>query len=243
MSFFDDSGVRPEEHRGPVWSALAIVADQIERLIALNLAWSLQIVPLLLALGFPQWPLWLRIALLAYTGLALGPATGAVYALASRVGEGELLRVELAVEVLRGVLRPSLERLIPLYSGLAWLAAGAWLAAAVRLPLLDVLAQAAALLLAVCAIYWGPLFALRPELPALGILRASAHLVWRHPARTLLSGGAMLLALALGVVSVGGTFLIVPVVVALLQVQLYRHVTQKQGAPQSLHERGARHCG
>jgi uncharacterized membrane protein len=225
MPFFDDSGVRPEEHRGPIWSAFAILGDQVERMVALNIAWSVQLVPMLLGLGFSDWPTGLRALLVIYTGLVLGPATGALFGLVVRAAQGELLRVELAVEVLREVFQPSLVTLVPLYSGFAWLAAVAWLAATVQLPVVDVLVQVIALLLALCSIYWGPLFALQPGLSAWGILRESVRLVWRQPGETLRSALVILAALALGVVSVGGTFLIVPVVVALLQVQLYRFVS------------------
>jgi uncharacterized membrane protein len=75
-----------------------------------------------------------------------------------------------------------------------------------------------------CAIYWGPLFAADPTLPAWALVRRSIMLVWRAPLRTLLTASAVLLTLIIGVISVGGLFLIVPITVALLQAHLFRHL-------------------
>ncbi|MDI7275687.1 MAG: hypothetical protein QME94_06895, partial [Anaerolineae bacterium] len=166
MPFFNDIGVRVEEHQGPLWSTFAILADQIERMVALNLAWSLQLVPMLIGLGFHELPWWLRAPLLAYTGLALGPATAALFGMVARAGEGELLTLEVAREVLGALAAPGLTRLVPLYSAFAWLGLAAAISADAGLLALDVLARLAMLLVGLGAIYWGPLLALRPGLSA-----------------------------------------------------------------------------
>ena len=227
MPFFDDSGVRTEEHRGPLLSAFAVLFDQIERMVVLNVAWAVQLVPLLAALAFPELPLGVRVPLVAYSVLALAPATGALFGLVARACDGELLRLETVREVLREVARPSLVTLMPLYSLFVWLALLAGWAASRQLLVLDVLARLLILLLGVCAVYWGPLFAARPAQSALAVLRESVRLAWRFPLLTVLAGMASLLAAALGLISVGGMVLVVPVLVVLLQTQQYRHVKRE----------------
>jgi hypothetical protein len=100
-------------------------------------------------------------------------------------------------------------------------------AASRQLLVLDVLARLLILLLGVCAVYWGPLFAARPAQSALAVLRESVRLAWRFPLLTVLAGMASLLAAALGLISVGGMVLVVPVLVVLLQTQQYRHVKRE----------------
>lgn len=227
MPFLDDTGVR-DERRGPRWAAFATLADQVERLVAVNVGWSLQLLPGVLALAFPAWPPVLRIALLVYTGLALVPATGALYGLAGRAVDGDLLSVDLAVATLRELALPSLRALAPLYGALGLVVGWAALPGASGTPALDTLAPLAALLLLTAAGYWGPLVAAEPDRPAWPVLRASARLVWRAPGSTLLTAGVVAGALVVGAVSVGGLFLVVPVLVALLQTHLFRSVASRQ---------------
>ena len=210
MPFFDDSGPRPEEERNPLWRALAVVRDQLERMMLLNLFWSVQTVPLIIAWAFPQIPAGVRLLLTFYTAIALLPATATLFAV--------------LVQVSLEQMRPSFTKLLPLMSLFYWLAWGATIAAANQLLILDVLARLTLLLLAVTALYWGPLLVTAPELSVWGILRQSATQFWRTPAPTLLIALACLFALLLGAVSIAGLFLIVPVLVVLMQVELYRAV-------------------
>lgn len=221
MPFLDDSGIRAEEHQGPVLGAFAVGLDQLERMVALNIAWAALLLPALAGLGFQALPLWLRTGLVACSLLALAPATGVLHFLLARACEGELLCLEMTREAIRQAARPALTRLAPLYTGLAGLALLAWWR---PLLLVDVLARLGILLLLVTAIYWGPLFALRPELGAVRTLRESARLVGRYPWSTLRTSLAILAVSVLGVASVGGLFLAAPVLVGLMQMQLYRHL-------------------
>ena len=60
MPFVADIETR-DEARGPIWGPFAVIRDNVERLVALNLGWSVQLLPGVLALAFPQLPLWLRL--------------------------------------------------------------------------------------------------------------------------------------------------------------------------------------
>jgi hypothetical protein len=114
---------------------------------------------------------------------------------------------------------PSLIALSPLLGTLAlffWLAV---LVSGMHLLLLDVLLRFGVLALLVCSLYWGPLFVEYPGRSSLFLFRQSVLLVWRYPGPTLLTGMIVLFAMVLGVVSIGGLFLIVPVVVAVLQTR------------------------
>jgi hypothetical protein len=227
MPFFDDTGSDTQTARGPLWGAFATLRDQLERLIVLNIAWSIQLLPGVAALAFPGLPGWARLLMLAYSGLVLAPATGALYALVRLAAQGEPIGLEQATDTLRALALPSFRVLTPLYGMLGLLcgaiaAASAWRTnGAAGLLVLDVGLRLALLLGLTCANYWGPLFARAPEQPAGAILRRSALLAWRHPGRTLLTSGAVLLVLAIGALSVGGLFLVVPVLAALLQTHMY----------------------
>lgn len=228
MPFFDDSGVRPEEARGPIWGAFATLADQIERMIALNIGWALQQAPGAAALMLTDWPIWARLPLAGYSALALAPATGVLYALIARACDGEMLRWESVGETLRVVAKPSLFSLMPLFASAgALLFVAAWAASAQQV-LLDALAQLGIFLLAATSLYWGPLFAERPERSAFALLRRSLSLIGQYPLPTLLLAGVCAFALLLGIISIGGLVLIVPVVLALLQTHMLRHLRSKQ---------------
>jgi uncharacterized membrane protein len=60
----------------------------------------------------------------------------------------------------------------------------------------------------------------------LRVLVASVRIVWKYPAQSLVLSGAVLLAVVLGTISIGGWILIVPVVIALLQIQMYRNLVE-----------------
>jgi hypothetical protein len=231
MPFFDDTGIDTQAAQGPFWGAFATLRDQLERLIVLNIAWSIQLLPGVAALAFAELPAWARLLMLAYSGLAVAPATGALYALARLAAQGEPLSLELATGALRSLALPSFRVLAPLYSTLgvacaAIAALGTWRAAPLPLLALDVGLRLALLLGLTCASYWGPLFAQAPERPPAALLRQSALLVWRYPGRALLISGAVLLVLLIGAISVGGLFLVVPVLAALLQTHMYLALRQ-----------------
>jgi hypothetical protein len=224
MPFFDDSGVRLEEHKGPLLSSLAILCDQVERMVALNIAWAAQQIPWLMAFAFQGWPMWARVPLALYSALAFTPTTALLFGMLARACDGELLSVRMARESLRRLALPSVVTLVPLYSAFIGLPLLAWWAGRQGWLLVDVVARLAILLLAVCAIYWGPLFAQQPKRSAVYVLRQSVELVWRFPLQTILTGIAVLLGLLLGLISIGGLVLVVPLWVALLEIQQYRDV-------------------
>ncbi|MCL6510158.1 MAG: hypothetical protein K6U78_05680 [Anaerolineae bacterium] len=230
MPFLDDSGVRTEEKRGPIWDAFATLADQVERMIALNIGWALQQAPGAVALMLTDWPIWVRLLLAGYSALALAPATGVLYALVARACDGEMLRWELVGEALRAVAKPSLFNLMPLFAAAGALLFVAVWAASARWMLLDALAQLGLLLLAATSLYWGALFAERPQRSAFVLLRRSLSLIGQYPLHTSLLAAVSAFALLLGIVSIGGMVLIVPVVLALLQTHMLRHLRSKRDA-------------
>jgi len=222
MPFPDDTGVRLEDHRGPLLSAFATLWDQVERMVMLNVAWAIHLLPLLGAVGFPELPRWLRIGMIAYSALAIAPATGVLFGALWQACDQELLSVELVRETLRRVGVASYTRLAPLYSLFVWLSLLALWAARRDLFVLDTVARLLFLLLGVCAMYWGPIFAEDPDRSLPAIVRRSVAVVLRYPLPSLLLSIGVVLALTLGLISVGGIFLVVPVLVALLQIQHYK---------------------
>jgi hypothetical protein len=219
VPFLDDTGPR-DEPRGPTWAAIATVGGQVERLVAANLVWALQLAPGLVALGFQDLPAWLRIVLGLYSATVLPPATAVLYGLAAEACEGQHVDVGLVRELLREHFRRSLLVLAPLYGTFGVFIWIALLAAVV--PLVVTVLTAAVLLWSLCATYWGPLFVDRPELSALGLARESVRLVWRRPAQALGTWLVVVLAALVGVVSIGGLVLIVPMLIAILQTHRYR---------------------
>ncbi len=220
MPFLWDTGSR-DERRGPIWETFAVVRDNLERMVALNAAWSMQLLPGVLALAFPGLPPWLRAAMLLYSATLIIPATGALYALMLSTARGEPPSVELALGVAREMALPSLLRLTPLLGLFGVLA---WTGMLVPAPAVTTLVTLLCLLWYVCSVYWGPLLVLEPELGSVGIARGSAELVWHYPLQSLAICAVATSALAVGVASVGGFFLIVPVVVALLHVEMCVHL-------------------
>jgi len=222
MPFFDDSGPRPEQERNPIWRSFALIKDQLERLILVNLLWSLQTVPLWVALAFDQIPSWLRVALSLYTTIALAPATAALFAVVADLSDDVPVDRDLLWNHFKAQVKPGFLKLLPLLSLFYWIGLLATYAAGRGWLLVDVSARLVFLLLLVFSLYWGPLLVYEPKLLAWGILYRSARRFWKRPGQTLGMGLACLFALALGIVSVAGFMLIVPVLIALFQVQLYR---------------------
>ncbi len=219
MPFFEDIGSEDEILHRPIWGAFALVKDNLERLIVANIGWSLQLLPAIVAYGFVMLPPAVRILFVLYSFIVLVPATGVLFRLMARVCQSEMLRLDMLKEDLREVALPSFISLSPLLGTLAlffWLAL---FTSALHILLLDVLLRFFILALLVCSVYWGPLFAQYPGRSSLFLLRQSALLAWRYPVPTLQTGIVVVLAMVLGVVSIGGLFLIVPVVVALLQTR------------------------
>jgi hypothetical protein len=227
MPFVADIETR-DEPRGAIWQSFSIIRDNVEQLVALNLAWSLQLVPGLLALAFPQWPPGLRVGLGLYSATAVIPATGLLYALALAASRGEPLNRDLALDSLRQLLMPSFRVLTPLYGAFGILI---WLALLVGpgAPFVSTLATLAGLLWYLCATYWGPFLVSNPGTSAMHVAGRSIALAWRYPAETLVAALVSAAALLVGLISIGGLFLIVPVVIALLHTQRYLDLTRRKG--------------
>jgi hypothetical protein len=224
MPFLEDTGVRTEEHRGPLVSAFSVLLEQIERMVLLNLVWAVQFVPVLCAYILSL-PLAIRLILLACNGLMYFPLTGMLYIAIGKACDGELLRVDTVMDALRGTSRRSALVLAPLLVVFPALVLVTIWASSANFLLLDVLARLAILVLGVCSLYWGPLFAASSDSSAVFILRRSAALTFKYPLLTILTGCAVLLTMIIGTFSVGGLFLIVPVLIALIETQLSRHLT------------------
>ena len=216
MPFLEDIGADDEVLQRPIWGTFALVKDNLERLIAANLGWSLQLIPAIVAFGFNSWPLMVRVLLVLYSVTALAPATAILFRFMARVCQYEALRLDMVKDDFRELAVPSFISLAPLFGVLGvffWLTL---LLSTIHILLIDVLIRFIFIVLLVCSMYWGPLFAEDPERAPWSILGQSLLLVWRYPAPTVQTGIVVLLALLLGTISVGGLFLIVPVLVALL---------------------------
>jgi hypothetical protein len=222
MPFFDDSGPRPEEEHNPLWRSFALLKDQLERFLLVNVLWACQTIPLLVALTFDQMPLWLRITLSLYSALILPAATVALFAVVSDLSDGLPLEAEMLWSHFKSQIKAGFLKWLPLISLFYWLALLAGYAAAQGWLIVDTLARLTFLLLLVFSLYWGPLLVYEPQAQAWTILCRSVQLFWKNPAQTLLVALGSLLALTLGVLSIGGFLLIVPALIALFQIQLYQ---------------------
>jgi len=228
MPFVADIETR-DESRGPIWGPFAVIRDNVELLLVLNLGWSLQLLPGVLALAFPQLPPWLRLAMGVYSATALIPATGVLYALTLAAARGEQLSMELAIQSLRDFALPSFRILMPLYGVFGVLI---WLAIIIgpAMPIVTTLATLACLLWYLCATFWGPLLAAHPDTDVVSVVRVSILLEWRYPAETLVTALVAAVALVVGTISIGGLVLIVPVVIALLHTQRYLDLVAREAA-------------
>jgi len=222
MPFFDDSGPRPEQERSPIWRSFALIKDQLERLILINFLWALQIIPLFVGLAFDQIPLWGKVVLSLYSAAMLPPATATLFAVVADLSSEVPLDREMVWNHFKVQVKPGFLKLLPLLSLFYWVALLSSVASAQNWLIVDTLARLVFLLLLVFSLYWGPLLVHEPKLQAWNILYRSARRFWKRPGQTLLIGLACLLALVLGVISIAGFMLIVPALIALFQVQLYR---------------------
>lgn len=222
MPFLDDTGIQTEVERGPLWSAFAAFASQLERAILLNLLWSVQLLPAITGIAFFQLPDVLRLALIVYTLAALPPATAILYGVVARLAEDEHINPDTVRDVLRDKGRAGFVVLVPLYGSLGFLAWAAQVSS--EIMMLSALLQLLLLIELVAANYWGPLLIATDRPTAPGILLASLRLIWRRPVQTGLLTGVVGLALLLGTISVGGLFLAVPVIIALLQMYMFRTI-------------------
>ena len=228
MAFFDDTGIDEDDLRNPIWGAFALLKDNLERLIAINLGWSIQLIPAVIAFAFPGIPPWVRILLFLYSATILAVATGALYDIVNRICEHEQPRLETVKETVQSLGIPSLRTLAPLYGLLGLIFWIIVFLTPVHLLPLDVVLRLCILCLLVCSTYWGPYFTQNPTASWWQILRQSVSLFWQHPGKTLLTDLVVLLALILGTVSIGGLFLIVPVLVAILQTLRFRELDARE---------------
>lgn len=226
MPFLDDTGIREEIDRGPFWSAFATFGGQLERMVAVNILWALQLAPAVLAMLLIGAPDILRWALIFYTAAAIPPATVVLYALMRGATDGEPIEFGLIRELLGKLLIPSYWAFAPLLGSLGFVLWVINTANEAGLQIVSVPLQVGFLFLLTSANYWSSLLIEHPEWSAPAILQLSLKLVWRAPGRSLLVSGAVLLALILGAISIGGLVLSVPVIVALLQTQMYLAVTR-----------------
>ena len=67
-----------------------------------------------------------------------------------------------------------------------------------------------------------------PALSAIGLFIASYKLLWRRPGKTLLASLYCLATLVLGLVTILGLLLVAPVLVVLIQHQLFRAVAVRR---------------
>lgn len=225
MPFFDDTGANinaDARERNPLWSPFSIIADQLERLIVLNIAWSIQWIPALVAFAWTELPALLRVGLISYTLIAYAPATVVLYGMARFAAQGEPLTLDLARDVLRERGLNGAKALMPLIG----LLGGLILGSSIPVTLISALCQLGLMLALVCGNYWGALIAAGNVRHALELLTRSLRLAWRYPAHTLLLSGAVLVAVVLGTISIGGWVLIIPVVIALLQTQMFRSLVE-----------------
>lgn len=238
MPFLDDIGSDDEALQRPVWGVFALIRDNLERVMAANIGWSLQLFPAIAALAFPQLPAVVRVLLILYSALVFTPATGILFTWMARVNQHETLRLAMLKEDLRELALPSLLGLAPLFGllGLCYLAIV--LLGLAHILLLDVLARFTLLVLLVCALYWGPLFAEEPGRLPFSTLRQSLLLVWKYPGQTVATGLLAALVALIGFASLAGFFLIAPVIVALLQTRRCLALLARESARQKKFKAG-----
>jgi uncharacterized membrane protein len=230
MPFFDDTGIREEIDRGPFWSAFATFGGQLERMIAVNIAWALQLAPAVLAMLLINAPDAIRLLLILYTAAAIPPATTVLYAMMGRATEGESVDFGLIREMLGQLLIPSYRTFAPLLGFLGFVLWCINMANEANLFFVSVLLQLVFLLLLTSANYWGATLIDHPEWSAPAVISRSLKLVSRYPGRSLLVSGAVFLAAVLGAISIGGLVLAVPVIITLLQTHMYRTLIRKSRA-------------
>ncbi|UIX31986.1 hypothetical protein [Streptomyces sp. GQFP] len=215
MPFLWDTEPRAEE-RPPVWAAFATLGTQVERLALANVAWAVVLVPAVVALAFPELHALVRILLTLTTVTGLAPATAVLYGLADEACRGRQIDVALARELAGELTRPALRTLAPLS-----VLFGSLIAATV---LLSPLLLCVTLLLSVTATYWGPLFLADPRRNSVSLARESARLALSRPEPTLRTWLACGFVALVGVISLAGIALVVPILIALLHT--HRHLAE-----------------
>jgi hypothetical protein len=224
----NDSKTLPAEEESIFKHSFALIKGQWLRMLLLNFFWAIQAVPLLMALVFSTWPYGLRIGLSIYSVLALVPATAALYATLDQVSDGAQLSFGLVRDCLKAQFTNAYLKLLPLYSLFFWLLLVDRLAINKSLFVEATLVRLVILILGILSLYWGPAMVNVSALSAIGLFIASYKLLWHRPGKTLLASLYCLLSLVLGVVTIVGMLLIAPVLVVLIQIQLFRAVTVKK---------------
>src|SRR6185312_4614577 len=115
MPFLYDIDADDEALQRPILGVFAQVKDNLERLVLVNIGWSVQLFPALAALGFPQLPALVRACLFLYSLLALVPASALLFVWMARVAQGEMLRFELLKEDLRALAFVGMVRVAVLF--------------------------------------------------------------------------------------------------------------------------------
>ena len=227
MPFFDDSGYDETIDRGQFWSAFAIFGGQLEKMIAVNIAWALQFAPAIFAMIFINTPDVIRILLIIYTIIAVPPATAVLYGLMREATNHESIDIGLARELFGELWASGYKSLAPLSGFLGFVLWSINIANTANWFIVSVLVQVLLLLLLLSANYWGCILAESPKSSAYAILLRSARLVWLYPLRSLLLSLMVGLAVVLGAISIGGLALVVPVIITLLQAQMYKAITRE----------------
>ncbi|MFI5835803.1 hypothetical protein ACIA5A_19205 [Micromonospora sp. NPDC051300] len=223
MPFLDDTGPRDDSSRGPVAQAFAVFAGQVERLVVVNLLWALQLVPGFAAVAFGDvLPTAVRLVLAGWTAIALAAGTAVLYAVAALAADGGHVGISEVREAVREFAGPGVRVLGPLYAGFGFLL---WLLALPTPVPATVLAGWLALLTLLIGGFWGPELAAHPEQGAARVLANSVRAWWRRPGGALTSAVVWVLLAAFGVLSVGGMFLAVPVLIALVQTETLRRAS------------------
>lgn len=127
------------------------------------MAWAVQLVPALVALAWPALPLGLRLLLVAYSALALLPATAVLFSGVARLNRQEPLDLAMLRDDLGRLLLPCLRTLAPLPGLCGLLCLLIIVVAPLQFLLLDILFRLLLLILLFSAAYWGPLFVAEPE--------------------------------------------------------------------------------
>lgn len=219
MPFQDDTGVKLEEHQGPFWRAFGLFGDQLERMVIINMAWAIHLLPMLAALGFSSIPFGLRLVMSFYTVAILPSVSAWMYGMVAAVSELESVTWGLAQDVWDKCAWAGLRTLGPLYGVVGLLISGILLT--YQAQIVPVLLELLLLLIVVSANYWGPLLVYNPDWSAPRLLYEAGLMVWMYPAPSLILTIAVALFSLLGIISVGGITLAVPVFIALLQTQMF----------------------
>jgi len=197
-------------------------------MLLLNLAWVAQASPFFLALAFTTWPYALRIALSIYSVLALVLATATIFGTLNQVSDGTQLNRSLVWRSLKSQFTNAYLKLLPLYSLFFWLILVDRWTIGENLFIEATLIRLVILILGILSLYWGPAMVDVPALSAIGLFIASYKLTWHRQGMTLLAGLYCLAALALGLLTILGLLLVAPVMVVLIQLQLFRAVAVRR---------------